>query len=324
MSKPCEIHLTHSHVQQVATYSKKIIITETEEDQPHISVRKNNPSLTITRCLNVELSIRDAVKHGSYFQIFIDSFHTFFSQIQESAVHLNKWTKGHLFSHLKICRDVGKRGAVDCRWTLLRKAENEARSLSSKQTAFLVWPVGIYCIWLFIYLFSWLTEDCAVAFWDYFLLNIEVGRPGRMTLCERGIYIWHVKNSNYHFVLLPLIASHVSTKESTRLRILLNFIYSILIKRLTYSRAVLQGQFFFVNSFLLYKSPLWGKCNRFNHQYQYTFQESGSRNVLQEARSRHDQQIMSGSLTKNKLHCSDTLPEQSLNSTAFPRLASLN
>lgn len=145
-----------------------------------------------------------------------------------------------------------------------------------------------------------------------------------MTLCERGIYFWHVKNSNYHFVLLPLIASHVSTKESMRLRILLNFIYSILIKRLTHSCAVLQRQFSFGNSFLLYKSPLWGKCNRFNHQYSITSQESGSRNVFQEAHSRHDQQIMSGSLTKNKRHCSDTLPEQSLNSPAFPRLASLN
>lgn len=145
-----------------------------------------------------------------------------------------------------------------------------------------------------------------------------------MTLCERGIYFWHVKNSSYHFVLLPLIASHVSTKESMRLRILPNFIYSILIKRLTYSCTVLQGQFFFVNSFLHYKSPLWGKCNHFNHQYSITSQESGFRNVFQEAHTWYDWYIMSGSLTKNKLHCSDTFPEQSLNSTAFPRLASLN
>lgn len=137
MSKQCEIHLTHSHVQQVATYSKKIIIAETEEDQPHISVRKINPSLTITRCLNVELSICDAVKHGRVIFRYLLTLSTHFSlEVQESAVHLNKWTKGRLFSHLKICRDVGKRGAVDCRWTLHRKAENEAQKSVIKADCF--------------------------------------------------------------------------------------------------------------------------------------------------------------------------------------------
>lgn len=80
------------------------------EEQPHALVKKIDPNLTVIHCINhkAELEVQDGAKSVTG----LSHFHTFIDSQTESLV-LSSINKD---SRLLLSTNVGKRGAMSCRW----------------------------------------------------------------------------------------------------------------------------------------------------------------------------------------------------------------